>query len=163
MLVGLTSLLLGGCGATDQQALIVTIEPLAGASTSPEPSAQGIPVSVTTLNPQHALRVSDYTRWIGGGPAADGPAVLTDASGKARVLAPLDRPFLVQVLLPGLQPETVYLRENGADENDFVTTDWITLPVGIEADARGVPVRRWRVRVSDADAFTEGERRSHAE
>lgn len=131
---------LAGCGATAQQRLTVTVQDAASGAPTPEAL-----VRVTTRNPQHAFRVSDYTRWLGGGPAADAPGVRTGADGQALVLAPLDRPFVVQFLLPGLVPETVFLRENGAGTAEFQPTGWIDLP-----PAPASP--RWRVRIESASA-----------
>ncbi len=122
---------LGGCAASRQE-LVVSVR-----DARTKAPAAGVSVRLTLLNPQHALRPADYRRWILG-MEKDGPPVLTNDAGRAVVRAPSDRPFLVTVMGPDLQPETWYLREfdSAAGEGPFPATEWLAAPAGREpADA----------------------------
>jgi hypothetical protein len=100
----------------------------------------GVGVKVTTLNPQHVFRVSDYMRWIAGGPEEDEPVALTGADGTLVVRAPTDRPFMLNLMLPGAIPESLAFREIGVDGGGFAATGWIGVPVGVDPAAYYVQV-----------------------
>jgi len=135
LLFAASVLTLGGCLAPTRDAIVDVRD---AATDAPAP---GVAVKVTTLNPQHVLRVSDYTRWLAGGPEDDEPIARTGDDGSRAVRIPTDRPFMLNLLLPGAIPESLHFREIGDPDAPFPASDWITVPVGVDQPRYAVRIR----------------------
>lgn len=134
-LLAASVLTLSGCLAPTRDAIVEVRD---AATDAPAP---GVAVKVTTLNPQHVFRVSDYTRWLAGGPEDDEPMARTGDDGSRAVRIPTDRPFMLNLLLPGAIPESLHFREVGDPGGPFPPSDWIAVPVGVEPARYAVRIK----------------------
>lgn len=94
----LSATLLTACG-TPQAAVVAELRDAATGA-----PAAGVGISVTPLDPEHPLRISDYLR----ADPVPGPGARTGPDGAASIAVPVDHPFAVNVFVPGAGPLPIF-------------------------------------------------------